>query len=286
MDKTTIHQMPVFRSERFRTPIAAERALGLWVDRIGRARARFSSVPQKLRVLGLHGAVYIEDGSGYFISGAAKPLKADAGTVLLLFPDIPHAYYPDRAWTTKWIVWGGPESEILEENGYCSPENGIIFFDKGDAFSRVFGSLEQIMADEGLGAVLKRKTLLLQMVLDLYNGSMSIGSEAYYEDRIKKAVQFIRDHSGADIRITDIAAQYSMSITHFRRLFKRYTGRSPLQYRTQLRVSQAKQLLAEGRSIKETALAAGYNDVFYFMRVFKKYTGIPPGRFADMEKIP
>jgi len=285
MDKTTTDKMPIFSSERFRTPFSAERALGLWVDRIGRARVRFSSVPEKLRLLGLHGAVFIEDGSGYFISGAAKPLKVDAGTVLLLFPDMPHAYYPDRAWTTRWIVWGGPESEILREKGYCSSDISVIF-DKGEAFSRAFGSLAQVMADESLGAVLKRKTVLLQMLLDLYNESRSSDSEVYYEDRIKKAIQFIRDHAAADIRITDIAAQFSMSTTHFRRLFKRHTGRSPLQYQIQLRVSKAKQLLAEGRSIKETARAAGYNDVFYFMRVFKKYTGVPPGRFADMETIP
>ena len=53
-----------------------------------------------------------------------------------------------------------------------------------------------------------------------------------------------------------------------------------MDFITSLRISRAKQLLAEGKSIKEVAALVGYSDVFYFMRIFKKVTGITPGQFV------
>ena len=76
-----------------------------------------------------------------------------------------------------------------------------------------------------------------------------------------------------------MAARVHLSPTHFRRLFREQTGRTPLRFIIAQRIAAAKRLLASGRSIKETAFAVGYEDVFYFMRVFRKEAGIPAGAF-------
>ena len=282
MDKSTKAEASISQSQQFRTPFDSEKAIGLWVDRTGKARVHFSSVPRNLRLLGLYGAVYIEEGSGYFISGQGEPRKTGPGNVMLLFPDEPHAYYPEDTWITKWIVWGGPESDILRINGYISSDSPVIH-DRGEAFSRAYEALVRVMAHEDLGAVLRRKIIILQMVLGLYNESRFSKTGKRNSDRIEQAVQFIQDHTTEEIQIPTIASMCSMSTTHFRRLFKLHTGRSPQQYHLFLRVSAAKQLLSEGKSIKETAYSVGYEDEFYFMRVFKKHAGIPPGRFVKTQ---
>lgn len=281
MDKTTINN--VYTSQKFRTPIASEQDLGLWVDRIGSERRTFSAVPARLRLLGLYGAVFVEKGEGYLVNSSERAQKVGAGNVMLLFPDVPHAYYPENVWTTQWIVWGGPESETLHTSGYLSQDCPVVE-DRGEAFARAFADLSRIISLEHTEAVLRRKTVLLNMILDLYSLICSRGAGKRNREKMERAVDIIRKGALEHVCIPDIASRLSMSTSHFRRLFKQYTGRSPLQYHIQFRISCAKQLLAEGQSIKETAADTGYEDVFYFMRVFKKYTGISPGRFAHRER--
>ncbi len=80
--------------------------------------------------------------------------------------------------------------------------------------------------------------------------------------------------------ISRLSQRVGMSASHFRRLFKEHTGRSPQAFITALRISKAKELLAEGMRVGEVAEHVGYDDAFYFMRVFKQLTGVSAGKFV------
>ena len=68
-----------------------------------------------------------------------------------------------------------------------------------------------------------------------------------------------------------------MSYSWFRKLFKEYTGLSPAHYIQELKIQQAKDLLATTqRSTKEIAYYLTFDDIPYFTKVFKKYTGYTP----------
>jgi len=78
-------------------------------------------------------------------------------------------------------------------------------------------------------------------------------------------------------QLADIAC---LSVGHFCRIFKKLTGRSAIDYITQLRVEKAALLLRQGEyNIKEIAFATGFNDSNYFTRVFKKYKNTAPSEF-------
>jgi AraC family transcriptional regulator of arabinose operon len=278
MDKTTIGNLPVFRSEVFRTPFPAERDIGLWVDRIGEALYD-SSRSRGLRVLGLYGAVYIMKGEGTFVTRTCGSSRVGEGDVMLLFPDEPHGYGPDRVWHTRWVVWGGPEAGVLRRIGYLSVR-GPVVRDGLEAVSRAYEELAPVMAREDVGAVLFRKQALLRMVLDLYSASRAAGHGGRRAGDIRRAMRYIEDHCTRPLPVPELASRFSMSVTHFRRLFRHYTGRTPSRYISSMRISRAKRCLAEGMSIKAAAADVGYDDTFYFMRVFKRETGIPPGAFV------
>ncbi|MFC1583026.1 AraC family transcriptional regulator, partial [Planctomycetota bacterium] len=271
MDKTTISMLPVYRSEVFRTPFGGERKLGLWVDRIGKALDT-SGRPSGLRLLGLFCAVYIIKGRGRFITRMKGELRVKAGDVMLLFPNEPHQYTPDTAWQTRWVVWGGPEAAALQETGYLHPRQPVVRDSLGGV-SRAYDELGPVMAREDLAAVLYRKQVLLRMILDLYTGQRSGKGANQQAERMREAMAFIGNNCTRNLSVPDLAGRSNMSVTHFRRVFRQYTGRSPNRYITFSRVSMAKRYLAEGMSIQEAAAAAGYDDEFYFMRVFKKISG-------------
>lgn len=74
-----------------------------------------------------------------------------------------------------------------------------------------------------------------------------------------------------------------MSPTHFRRMFKKYSGKTPKELIKTLRISKAKELISLDYPIKIVSEKVGYADIFYFMKVFKEATGVSPGTFKKLQ---
>ncbi len=70
------------------------------------------------------------------------------------------------------------------------------------------------------------------------------------------------------------------SADHFRRCFRRETGRTPTDYLLWLRLDHARKLLAlperGGYSVQEIARLSGFSDPYYFSALFKKKLGVAP----------
>lgn len=280
MDKATMDALPVQRERRFRTPLRVERAVGLWVDRIGAGVDQRR--PKRLRELGQYAAVYVESGRGYFSSPTMGTVCAEAGDVMFLFPDEPACYFPEQRWVQKYIVWNGPDAAALEEIGYVSRQRMIVA-DRTQAVARAYGALAELMGDEDMAAVLARKNTVLQMVLELFKSGRSPGGRASGDRVMKEAAAFLGEHYREEMAVPELARRFGLSTTHFRRRFKEFTGRGPREFVTALRISQAKELLSRGKRVKEAARAVGYEDAFYFMRLFKKVVGVSAGRFSKAE---
>jgi AraC family transcriptional regulator, transcriptional activator of pobA len=66
---------------------------------------------------------------------------------------------------------------------------------------------------------------------------------------------------------------------HLNRLVKRETGLTLGQFRTQRRLTKAKELLSQGVRVASVAEAVGVLDESYFARWFRRQTGQPPSRW-------
>ena len=70
---------------------------------------------------------------------------------------------------------------------------------------------------------------------------------------------------------------------YLRKLFKKETGQTPLQYLTDKRLTYAASLLSTicgAKNISETACQCGFQDPLYFSRLFKKRFGVSPRRYS------
>ncbi len=63
---------------------------------------------------------------------------------------------------------------------------------------------------------------------------------------------------------------------HLRRRFVAATGMTPQRWLSELRIAEARNLLAFGHSVVATAAAAGFADPYYFSRAYLKLTGERP----------
>ncbi len=69
----------------------------------------------------------------------------------------------------------------------------------------------------------------------------------------------------------------SMSEVNFRRLFREYVGMSPINYRNDLRLKNAKTMLASGEyNVSEAAYDSGFSNLSFFIRLYKKKYGYTP----------
>jgi len=64
---------------------------------------------------------------------------------------------------------------------------------------------------------------------------------------------------------------------NFRRLFRGYTGSSPIEYRNDLRLSSARAKLQSGEyNVTEAAESCGFSNLSFFIRLYKKKFGYTP----------
>ena len=77
----------------------------------------------------------------------------------------------------------------------------------------------------------------------------------------------------------DVACVH-MSLFHFLREFKRYTGTTPHQYLIRLKIGEAKaDLVRTDKTLMKYAYRVGFSDQSHFSRSFKRLVGMSPKQF-------
>ncbi len=103
-------------------------------------------------------------------------------------------------------------------------------------------------------------------------------NEAIISIKIKKIID--ENLTDPNLCLTFLSEEINMTNSYISRTFNKENKSSIVDYINQLRVDMAKKLLRQRRyTIKEIAVATGFNSDINFIRVFKKYEKTTPGRF-------
>ena len=100
------------------------------------------------------------------------------------------------------------------------------------------------------------------------------------DQRIEKAISYIRKHIYENIDLDMLATKSCLSKDHFIRLFKKETGTPPLKYINLKKIEKAQlSLVTDSLTVKEIAYRLAFEDCSYFNRLFKKVTGLTPQQY-------
>jgi AraC-like DNA-binding protein len=102
--------------------------------------------------------------------------------------------------------------------------------------------------------------------------------------QIAAATDWIREHHAEPMRIEQLARRSAMSVTSFHRHFKAVTMLTPLEYRTRIRLQEARRLmLVEDLDATTIGLQVGYESPSQFSREYRRAFGVAPA--ADAARI-
>lgn len=101
--------------------------------------------------------------------------------------------------------------------------------------------------------------------------------------RIAQTVRWLRDNFKQPIDVRKVSRNAGMAVTTFHRQFKRATGLSPIQFQKQLRLMEARNLMAfEGHQAAGAAYEVGYESASQFNREYSRFFGNTPSKHAAL----
>lgn len=96
--------------------------------------------------------------------------------------------------------------------------------------------------------------------------------------RLQRVLDYVHDHLGDDLALTELAGIAHLSPSHFKVLFKQAVGVPVHQYVIRSRVEFAIELLRRGKlAASDVALQAGFASQSHMARCMRRVAGVTPG---------
>jgi len=150
-----------------------------------------------------------------------------------------------------------------------------------DAVLRMVRLLDE-PGDQAVLAPLLKREILWRVVTGEQGATVrQLGLPDSSLSHISRAVRWIREHFAQPFRVEDVARMAGMSVSAFYRNFQAVTAMSPIQFQKQIRLQEARLLLAtRPGDVTGVAQRVGYDNASQFSREYRRQFGAAPSRDA------
>jgi AraC-like DNA-binding protein len=150
-----------------------------------------------------------------------------------------------------------------------------------------FEVMIELYGKGGMYSTFKLQSILLDIIYYYMDRCDSDQVQLKVNSRIGKMdtlLAYIDDHLSSSFTIGHLAELSHYHPKHLIRLFKQFTGCSPIQYINQRRIQMAKHLLiSTDKSISEISYSIGL-ETRYLSKLFKESTGYSPSSYRSLMK--
>lgn len=146
---------------------------------------------------------------------------------------------------------------------------------------KLFQNLEQTTIELQLANQILFQQML-QSIIEAYKFNRQTGDTIL---NVKYTISYIRQHYMNKMTISQLAQQANVSDRQYLRVFKKLTGKNPIDYINQYRIYRAQeQLLQTMDTVHKIATNVGVEDVHYFNRLFKQTVGCAPKEYIRLRQ--
>lgn len=181
-------------------------------------------------------------------------------------------------YTAIYVAFAGASADeliynsVFSDNPYLSGQNNVAYYLY--KISHAYYEAE-FLSIKCLG-------LLYEFFYELTKRSSISDIEYNNKERhIEMAKEYIMHNYQKEITISDVARRVGVTSNYLANIFALYNQKAPKIYLTELRMEQAKKLLATRKyKVKDVGKMVGYKNQLHFSSEFKKYTGLSPLNYS------
>jgi AraC-like DNA-binding protein len=144
-----------------------------------------------------------------------------------------------------------------------------------EKLTQTLRAIESIGQADQIGQI--HRTGLLLQALALYLDARPRQARGSVHREAHRLREFVQAWAFENVSLARVYQEIDLSPAHAETLFVKAFGTTAVAYRTQLRLSRARELLMSSKlNVSQVAFEVGYTDPLYFSRVFKRHTGVTP----------
>ena len=145
--------------------------------------------------------------------------------------------------------------------------------------SLIFYFENPVLADDPIVKLKLKEFIILLLKTDKYSSVLELMSDLF--NPISASIkQVVENHLYSDISIDEVAHLCNMSLSSFKRAFKKTFKESPARYIKTKKLEKAAQLLhVSDKSVANIAYECGFNNPDSFSTIFTQQFGVSPKKY-------
>ena len=211
----------------------------------------------------------------------SKTYRIEAPCVLIETPGKQFVYTPDTWWDEYFFKYDEKDNTAFSSRwGFAEGELLMWPIEGLSQINQYLSILQRLSEYPSIPGTVDKMDRLAEIILleSRHHEQLRLANDP--TKRIYEAERYIREHYSEDIGLGKLANKFSFTQSSFRRYWNKNFPYSPAQLITNLRMVEARQLLAESDwNIKRIASQLGYPDALYFSRRFSETVGISPRQY-------
>ena len=247
--------------------------------------------------------VYIDSGEAHIVADK-KEFSLCQGEAYFHKPDEYHSIRTDEKFANSVIISFeslSPAMKVFENRKIALDEEQKSLLGKiveegskcyTDKLNAIYLNKMHRSSDAPFGGEQLIKLYIEQLLVLLYRSVTQEGkkhderrSKNNHEltERIKEILQ---KNVYGSVSLNEISSALFFSKTYVKSVFKKNTGKTVMQYFTDLKIEEAKKLISFNKfTFTEIAYKLGYSSLYYFSRQFKKCTTMSLTEYARSIKV-
>ena len=169
----------------------------------------------------------------------------------------------------------------------CIYDNEVVFFSENPLLAienvnndvqTIFSNIITLNPKESISEKLRLNASVLMLFSFLADKLEGKSFSSSYK-KILPAVEYIKNNFTQKIYVKTLERQCNLSASQIRRIFQKELNLSPIEYKNNLLIKSACDMLKGDNTISEISDALGFENIYAFSQFFKKQKGMSPTKY-------